>query len=431
MSKKKVLYILHNHPSIRPGGSESYALELYEAMRESQEYQPVLMARLGNDVSKPRTSHAGAPFSNINDDENQHFFFTEEAHFDFFLMTLREKSQYTNKFAEFLRSEKPDVVHFQHTFFMGIDLVSLTRRVLPEVPIVYTLHEYLPICHRQGQLQRSSGELCLQWSPRRCNECFPEIPPQQFFLRERFARSHFEHVDTFLAPSHFLLERYVDWGLPRERIRFEDYGRWPEPRVPAPDEGQPRPRNRLAFFGQANPYKGLQVLLGAMARLRGIRQDIQLSLHAANLELQHEHWRGAFHNLLQEAGPTVANRGAYSRAAVAGLMSEADWIVVPSLWWENSPLVIQEAFLHGRPVICSDVGGMAEKVTDGVDGLHFRVGNPQNLADTIQRAVDTPGLWEQLHAGIKPVYTMQEHTANLSQLYDDLLTLRREPVLTG
>ena len=56
-------------------------------------------------------------------------------------------------------------------------------------------------------------------------------------------------------------------------------------------------------------------------------------------------------------------------------MAEIDWVVVPSIWWENSPLVIQEAFLHGRPVICSDIGGMAEKVRHGVDGLHFRVGD--------------------------------------------------------
>ena len=195
--------------------------------------------------------------------------------------------------------------------------------------------------------------------------------------------------------------------------------------MPAPAEE--RPHNRLAFFGQANPYKGLQVLLGAMSRLHGPRPDIQLTLHAANLELQHEQWREAFHHLLGEAGPTVFNRGAYNHAAVPRLMSEADWVIVPSLWWENSPLVIQEAFLHGRPVICSDVGGMAEKVTDGVNGLHFRIGDPQSLADTILRGVDTPGLWEQLQSGIPPVYSMQEHMASLGGLYEELMrgTARR------
>ena len=80
--------------------------------------------------------------------------------------------------------------------------------------------------------------------------------------------------------------------------------------------------------------------------------------------------------------------------------------------------------MHGRPVICSDIGGMAEKVTDGVNGLHFQVGDPAGLADTIMRAVDTPGLWEQLQSNIPPVYSMQEHTASLSSLYEELTGTR-------
>ena len=71
-------------------------------------------------------------------------------------------------------------------------------------------------------------------------------------------------------------------------------------------------------------------------------------------------------------------------------MASVDWVVVPSIWWENSPLVIQEAFLHGRPVICSDIGGMAEKVDDGVNGLHFRTGDPRSLAQAIRRATSSP-----------------------------------------
>ncbi len=79
--------------------------------------------------------------------------------------------------------------------------------------------------------------------------------------------------------------------------------------------------------------------------------------------------------------------GRYDRTRVAGeLMAEVDWVIVPSIWWENSPLVIQEAFTYGRPVICSGIGGMAEKVTDGVNGLHFRVGDPRSLAETMRRA---------------------------------------------
>src|SRR5207244_4345149 len=63
--------------------------------------------------------------------------------------------------------------------------------------------------------------------------------------------------------------------------------------------------------------------------------------------------------------------GRYSRDELSRLLSHIDWVVVPSVWWENSPLVIQDAFLHERPVICSNIGGMAEKVIDGVKWTPF------------------------------------------------------------
>jgi hypothetical protein len=91
------------------------------------------------------------------------------------------------------------------------------------------------------------------------------------------------------------------------------------------------------------------------------------------------------------------------------------------VWWENSPLVIQEAFLHRRPVICSNIGGMAEKVIDGVNGLHFRAGDPLSLAETIQRAATTKALWEKLVAGIPKVCRVEDEVDELSEIYSDLL----------
>ena len=103
-------------------------------------------------------------------------------------------------------------------------------------------------------------------------------------MRERFIKSHLEHVDMFLAPSQFLLERYVDWGIPRDRIRFEDYGRIRENKV-VPAVARPGgARNRIGFFGQLNNFKGVNVLLKAMSFLGDRRPDAHLWLHGANLE---------------------------------------------------------------------------------------------------------------------------------------------------
>jgi glycosyltransferase involved in cell wall biosynthesis len=128
--------------------------------------------------------------------------------------------------------------------------------------------------------------------------------------------------------------------------------------------------------------------------------------------------------LLEESGDRVRLVGQYDRADIAKLMARVDWVVIPSIWWETGPLTVGEAFQHGRPVICSDMGGMSEKVTDGVNGLYFRRGDADELADVIDRAATTPGLWEELRRGIPAVPTMREHVASLSAHYRRLLASR-------
>ena len=428
MAKTKVLYVLHNHPAIHPGGAEQYALELHEAMRASDETEPVLVARTGPSPGRTDSSHPNAPFGLLEGASDEYLVFTRWDEFDFFHLTSRDKTLYSRYFADFLRAHRPDVVHFQHTLFIGCDLVSQVRRTLPHVPILYTLHEYLPICHRDGQLVRTNGELCLNESPRRCNECFPSISRGAFFLRKRFIQSHLENVDLFLAPSHFLRQRYVEWGIPPEKILFEDYGRAPAPRIH--EDTREGPRTRLGFFGQISPYKGIQVLLRAMALLRQTGADAHLLVHGANLDLHGEGFEAEVRGLFGEAGDNVTIAGPYDHERLPSLMANVDWVVVPSTWWENSPLVIQEAFLHGRPVICTGVGGMAEKVTDGVNGLHFVTGAPSDLARTIARAVGTPGLWEELRAGIPPVYAMDDHVASLTHHYAALRERAKHPEFT-
>jgi len=83
-------------------------------------------------------------------------------------------------------------------------------------------------------------------------------------------------------------------------------------------------------------------------------------------------------------------------------MRRADWIVVPSIWWENAPLVIEEARAAGRPVICSGVGGMAERVAHGVRGLHTPPGDAAALAETLRTAAEDPKLWGRLARRQRP-----------------------------
>ncbi len=414
----RVLYVAHNHPTLHPGGAEAYALELYEAMRELPAVEPVLLARIGSNVARRRVSHPGTPFSSVNEDPNQYFVFTETEHFDFFTLTSRDKSLYSRHLTDFLLAQRPDVVHLQHTHFIGLDLLSQIRRVLPEAAIVYTLHEFLPICHRDGQMVRTfDSSLCSESSPRRCHECFPEISEQSFFLRERFVKAQFENVDRFIAPSAQLMEKYLRWGIEPERIEVEEYGRRaPAVRAPAPQGKSP---TNVGFFGQLSHFKGGELMLEAMSM---VAEDsgAHLWLHGANLELQPQEFQERFAALHESLRGRVTFRGPYQHAELAKLMADLHWVLVPSIWWENSPLVIQEAFFHERPVICSDVGGMAEKVQDGVDGIHFRVRDAHSLARTIERAASSPRLWRTLRDGIREPHAMATHVDRLLETYRDL-----------
>jgi glycosyltransferase involved in cell wall biosynthesis len=413
----KVLYVSHNHPTLHPGGAEAYALELYEGMRETPGVEPVLLARIGSNVARRRVAHPGTPFSAVNDDPNQYFVFTETEHFDFFNLTSRDKSLYSQHLTRFLLAQRPDVVHLQHTHFIGIDMLSQIRRVLPDAKIVYTLHEFLPICHRDGQMVRTfNSELCGEASPRRCNECFPEISQQSFFLRERFVRGHFENVDLFLAPSAQLMEKYVRWGIEPERIEVEEYGRLAPP-VRAPAPAQTKSPTNIGFFGQLSQFKGARVMMEAMSLLDE-DCDAHLWLHGANLELQTQEFQDEFAASHETLRDRVTFRGPYDHAELPKLMADLHWVLVPSIWWENSPLVIQEAFFHRRPIICSDVGGMAEKVRDGVDGIHFRVGDGFSLARTIESATTNPRLWRSLRDGIREPHPMDTHIAHLLDIYE-------------
>jgi glycosyltransferase involved in cell wall biosynthesis len=411
----KVLYVCHNHPKNRPGGAEIYAYELYQAIRAAGEFAAVFVAKVGPPLSID-VRHDGTRFALAGADPNDYFFHTRFDEFDRVLWSARSKRLYTDDWRAFLRVQRPDIVHFHHALFLGYDLIRETRRTLPDAAIVYTLHEFVPICQHNGQMiRRETHELCDRASPRRCHECFPELSPQTLFLRERFVKSAFEEVDLFVTPSQHARRRYIDWGIPEEKIVCENYGRIIVP--PLPDPPNAGRRMRIGFIGQFTKYKGVDVLLEAMRILERDQRQVLCVVWGANLERTDPRFQERIRALLNETHSSVQLGGRYEQGELPALLSSIDWVVVPSIWWETGPLVIQEAMMHRRPVICSDIGSMIERIEDGVNGLHFSVGDPLSLADTIGRAVNDPSLWDRLRAAIADPHSMPAHLEVISDLY--------------
>jgi len=416
----RVLYFVHGHPALIRGGAEQASLELFEAIRDRDDVDPHLVAR----TSEQAFARPGTPFGLVDGTEDQIVIYTRWEEDDHVLQTAGAKELYTRHLAGLLRDLEPEIVHFQHSIHIGFEAIRLVRTMLPDVPIVYTLHEYLPICHASGQMVRTFGkELCTHASPQRCHECFPDIAPARFFIRERFIKAQLELVDRFVAPSRFLLERFAEWGLPREKLVEIDNGRHPVEPIPPRELRPGEMRSRFGFFGLLNPFKGIEELLEAMKLLdEDDRDDITLYVSGANLDVQPMPVRKRLSKLLDKSPDSVHFLGRYDKLTLPRRMAQVDWVVVPSIWWENSPLVIHEAFMHRRPVLTSDIGGMAEKVDDEVNGLHFPVGEPEQIARAMLRAADTEGLWDGLRAGIPEIMSSEEAAGQHKQVYDELLT---------
>ncbi len=270
---------------------------------------------------------------------------------------------------------------------------------------------------------RFGFSLCETANPHDCAECFQEIAPTEFFLRESFIKSHFEKVDSFIAPSEFLRQRYIAWGIPSWQIITLENGmplvRPPPPRPLAKGEG----RSVFAFFGQITPFKGLVELLAAFDHLArfpaAMTERIRLFVHGGYPERSHPQFVEGVRKLFAKVAGRVHFAGSYRQGDLYRLMAGIDWVVVPSVWWENSPLVIEEALAHRRPVICSAIGGMAEKVRPGQDGLHFPVGNPFELANLIVRVAAEETVWERLQGTMRRPLGIGETVARHLEAYRD------------
>jgi glycosyltransferase involved in cell wall biosynthesis len=419
--RHRILVISHGHPDLNPGGGEHAAHLLFQELKRRPGISATFIAR------EQGGGHPGTPFGAHDAGRAE---IALDSRTEFFRHSQRDRSLVCRDFRRFLESYRPTIVHLHHYVHLGIELLREVRNYSRSVPIVLTLHEYLAICHHSGQMIKTgTHELCRRASPADCHRCFPDITPEDFFLRELYLKSFLSLVDVFVSPSEFLVERYVAWGLPRDKFVVVENG------IDLGELAAPRPlgpkglRGRFAFFGQISQYKGLDVLLEALALvpspLRQGTDGISVDIHGAHLHWQTEEYQERIRNLLDRLRRSVRMHGRYQRGDLPALMRGIDWVVVPSIWWENSPMVIQEALAHGRPVICSDIGGMSEKVRNGETGIHFRVGNPRDLAERMVEAATSQGLWERLRSASPRPWTVRDMADRHLEIYDGLAHPRR------
>ena len=410
-SPLRILIAAHSHPRLSKGGAEIAAYEMFDRLHQSGDHavnflgcqRPNQGGRLGSPITQPFA-------------DNDYLYTTHS--FDWFKFANPDP-EFPRALQRLLTELQPDIVHFHHYINFGVETFAHVKSALPNARIVLTLHEYLALCNHFGQMITTGRHsLCYQSTPRRCATCFPAHSPADFFLRKLYIDRFFAHIDAFIAPSQFLAERYIAWGIPAARMTvIENIIRAPTPQSqpPTPVTG-PTTDNRLlriGFFGQVSHLKGIDILFEAARILDddGVT-GVSFEIHG-DYQGQPDAFQTAFLASLAKSSRNIRFLGPYDQSNVDRLMSATDAVVVPSIWWENSPVVIQEALRNHRPVICSDIGGMAEKIRDGIDGFHFPAGSAYALADLIRRLVADPTLLTTLRQSLAQPpdaeYIVNEH----------------------
>lgn len=392
--KKRILVAAHNHPALHPGGTEIFAHDLFRAYQRAG-HEALF---LGATNQTHRQVRPGTSFQAIGPEGDEVLLWS--GHFDRFFMSQIDLYGVVPDLTELLRDFRPDVVHIHHLLLLGAEFPHIVRRTLPDCRIVMTLHDYYPLCHHDGLMVRTSGkELCHKSSPDRCHSCFKDIPLDRFVLREQHLKALLRTVDRFISPSQFLRQRFIDWGLNGDQIDVIANGL--PPRDAPSRKGQPEnDRPVFGYFGNLNPWKGTSVLLEAARQLIDEGLRFELRVHGG-APFQADSFKDEIARLFKKTAPSVQQRGAYRREDIGDLIAAVDCTIVPSIWWENAPLVIGEAQSQRKPVIASNIGGMAEMVQDGVNGITVSPNDPRALAAAMRRMAESPDLRRRLSANAR------------------------------
>lgn len=398
-----IVVISHAHPSVSKGGAEVSAYTLYTGLRQLGVATAFVAMVPEHDADRVSFATPDEYIIEFRPDSYDHVLHCAGP--DMF-----EAAQ------EVLAPLAPSMLVFHHFLNLGINVV---RQLVDhfKCPSAMVLHEFLAICHHHGQMvTHPQKRLCSASSPTDCFTCFPQFSPEHFHCRKSLFQETFSRMYRLISPSHFLADRFVDWGIDKDRLTVIENGLigLDHSREKIPEGGKtkiqpetPPARKRVGrktsassldlessssgvpkvfgYFGQINPFKGLDLLLDALDLLEARKVgNIRLRIHG-NVVGVDDAFRKRFDAMVEQSD-LLEYQGPYVNADVEKLMSACDYVVMASKWWENSPVVIQESFAAGRPLIVPDIGGMAEKVVDGEGGRHFKFGNAEDLARVLLEA---------------------------------------------
>jgi glycosyltransferase involved in cell wall biosynthesis/SAM-dependent methyltransferase len=351
-----------------------------------------------------------------------------------------------------LRKVQPDVVHVCHLISHTTALLEVTQRM--GIPTFATLTDFFGLCYN-NVLENAKGDLCAGPDARKANcvACYLKLEgsrrnadflaklanlpvirpivsraladlgrgenrpfvisgfaPNDIVMRAGILRQAMGVYREAIAPTLFLKNAYERNGFPTP-IRISPFGIEID-RAPKP----PRPAGiavRLGFIGQIAPHKGVHLMLDALRRCDGKGLSLTIWGSVEQAPAYVERLRG------QAQALPVTFRGAIPRNELVDALRSIDYLVIPSTWYENSPLILLQSLATHTPPIVSDVPGMTEFVKHGSNGFHFERGNVESLARMLRTVADDPDLVTRLSAATSYDRTPADMAKDVARMYAD------------
>ena len=399
----KVLKVIHGYPPYYMAGSEVYTANFCNSI--SKKVDLSIFTRIEDEFTEPyncsESRENGIRIIRVNKPSRDY--------------TFRSKYQDVRMvkiFNHYLDDISPDIVHIGHLSHLTTQIVDTIHK--KNIPIVFTLHDFWMMCIR-GQLIKDDFSLCEGPSIKKCKEC-----NMKYFTSEVEAEQEIriwlktlsevnQKIDLFIAPSQFLRNKYLEYGIPVEKVIHMDYGF----DIETIKSGirTISDKIRFGYLGRVIPVKGIGFLIDSF-------NEIDHSIAELNI---YGNLPNSANYLKKRCSNTAIHfKGGYNYNEISKVLSEIDVLIVPSIWYENSPLVIHEAFIAKIPIIASNIGGIAELVTHEKNGLLVE---PRNIADLIEKMnifIDNPELIES-YSQETYVRSIQEDIEEYEKIYNDLL----------
>ena len=314
------------------------------------------------------------------------------------------------KLTDMLSGTGPDVVHFQNTFPLISPSAYYACRAAG-VGVVQTLQNYRLVCpaailHRAGRPCEDCVGRFVPW-PGIVHACYRRSRPATatvaaMLTAHRLLGTWARTVDVYVALTEFARQKFIDGGLPEEKIVVKPNCLDNDPGVGDHGEGY------ALFVGRLVPVKGIATLVRAWDKLKpGVGLKIVGS--------------GPLESLASQSPHGIEWLGQQPKKRVFALMQRASFLIFPSEWYEGFPMTLAEAFATGLPVIVSKIGAMAEIVEDGRTGLHFKPGYADDLAEKVEWALSHPQemaeIGKQVRRAFETRYTPDQNYEMLMRIY--------------